>query len=598
MTNFLLNSVLRRFIKMLWASMACWIALVLLPGQANAARQALLISIDTYSEGRSEGDSLFHIDSLVAPSHDVRRLVQLLPAWGFQVDNIKLLQDEKATRQGILKSLDDLFVRSNPGDDVLVYFSGHGTSWLNSSSGNEGGKHNSSALIPWDYALLRSQASTSKLALLDAHRDLRPLFQKLDDGGRNLLLVIDSCYSGALRSADSMGAVRFIPVENYVVTDEMEQAPQVEPLFPPGTYRRLTLLSAAAIGQRAEEISRPEALERWPTEDGKPHGVFTNALLHVLAGKLGADYDNDQKISPRELHEAIGDYMATQGLEQTPMLLPGPDEDVSPLSRPLFGVGRGAKPAIPAYGETRPLRIRLAQSLPKLERSLTRVSGVIVQKSDEALSAPSDVKILEMDGGLRLVHASGGVVETLSNDAEGQRVLERIYQLVASNRLHQLAMKHARGLLPFAVKPQQFGELVPAGERIGFVARPNSNATLVIITLTAQGKLSTLYPLSRSEHTTLQANRSWYLNRTNADPVMAPCDSGEQEIFAFAFDTPPDSLEQLARLQEAEISTALPIIEQMINAHSGAFVRAEKRLRTVVIGTSQKATTVGRCGKG
>lgn len=568
---------------------------LLIPAQAFAARYALLISINSYANGHYPDGSSITIGSLEAPNSDARRLAELLPSWGYTAQNIKLLQNEQATRLGVLKELAELYSRSVSGDDVLIYYSGHGTSWLNSSSGGEQAKNYSSALIPWDYARLRGNAATSGHALLDARRDLRPLFQKFDEGGRNVLLVMDSCYSGALRSGDAAGTIRFVPVENFVVTDDMEQAPEIEPLITLGSYHRLALLSAAAIGQRAAELSRPDELKRWPTEDGKPHGVFTDALLRVLSGKLGADFNNDQRITPRELHEAISNQMASQGFAQTPMLAPGPDEDDSSLNRPLFGKGYGDKPALPAYGMTRPLRVMLEQPMPHLERSLSTIPGVVLLSANDNSGKEADITILEMDGGVKLVDANGAEVETLLEDARGIKTLARINQLIISNRLHQLALKHSRGLLPFIIKPQQFGEFVPEGERLGFIVRPDSNATLVILALSSQGKISLLYPLDRHERAVLPGKRSWSLARSGVDPVLSPCGSGEQVIFAFAFDNPPEELDRLASLQGADIQDALPVIEQILTAHSAAFLRAEKHLRTVIGG----AGVAGKrpCGK-
>ena len=563
--------------------------LLLIPTEACAARYALLISINSYANGHYSDGSSIAIGNLEAPNSDTRRLAELLPSWGYTAQNIKLLQNEQATRSGVLKELAELYSRSATGDDVLIYYSGHGTSWLNSSSAGEQAKNYSSALIPWDYALLREKAGTSGQALLDARRDLRPLFQKYDEGGRNVLLVMDSCYSGALRSGEAAGTLRFVPVENFVMTDDMDQAPEIEPLINLGSYHRLALLSAAAIGQRAAELSRPEELKRWPTEDGKAHGVFTDALLRVLSGKLGADFNHDQRVTPRELHEAISIQMASQGFAQTPMLVPGPDEDDSSLNRPLFGKGYGDKPALPAYGMTRPLKVRLEQAIPHLERSLSTLAGVVLLSAKDNTENMADITILEIEGGVKLVDANGSEVETLPEDAKGVKTLARINQLVISNRLHQLAMKHSRGLLPFMIKPQQFGEFVPEGERLGFVVRPDSNVTLLIFALSSQGQISLLYPLDRHERTVLPAKRSWSLARLGIDPVLSPCGSGEQLIFAFAFDKPPEELDRLASLQGADIQTALPIIEQMLVAHSGAFLRAEKHVRTVISGAGVAA---------
>ena len=97
---------------------------VLLATAAQAASVALLVGVGNYQPNGGVGD-------LLGPKNDVEALRQvLINQWGFEAKNVKTLINEQATHTNILRELNSLSTRSQAGDHVFVYFSGHGTSAL------------------------------------------------------------------------------------------------------------------------------------------------------------------------------------------------------------------------------------------------------------------------------------------------------------------------------------------------------------------------------------------------------------------------------------------------------------------------------------
>lgn len=87
-------------------------------GNAPPARRALLIGINKYQK----------VPDLYGSTNDVAMIKRVLMSkFGFQERHIKTLEDEKATRAGILSSLRKFVKETNPKDIVYIHYSGHGS---------------------------------------------------------------------------------------------------------------------------------------------------------------------------------------------------------------------------------------------------------------------------------------------------------------------------------------------------------------------------------------------------------------------------------------------------------------------------------------
>ena len=128
--------------------------------------------------------------------NDVRYLKAALFQNGFAEKDIDTVMNKMATKAGILKALDNLIIRAQPGDIVLFHFSGHGQQIMDDNQDEADGYDE--ALIPYDaFAMydpvdykgekhLRDDELGEKLGLLRA---------KIGASG-SLVVMIDACHSG------------------------------------------------------------------------------------------------------------------------------------------------------------------------------------------------------------------------------------------------------------------------------------------------------------------------------------------------------------------------------------------------------------------
>lgn len=256
---------------------------------------ALLIGIGDYPSQLIEG-----------PPYDVAAIKESLLNKGFNQKNITVLLDEFATKQAILDQLNGLMFKTKPGDFVFVYFSGQGTSSLDTDI-RAPIATSSGALIPYDVAGVRTRAELMERLVLG--RTVEPIVRELDESGRRVMFVVDAQYSGNfLGAADTFN------------------------------YKNVVYLSAAAEHERAQDIpARLIEDESYSTIDNKPHGAFTDTFLRVINGVVNCDYDADTSVSYADLHGCLHKTMRERGFSHTPQLHPVIDaDDFLIRQRPIF----------------------------------------------------------------------------------------------------------------------------------------------------------------------------------------------------------------------------------------------------------------------
>ncbi|MFN8670262.1 MAG: caspase family protein [Gemmatimonadaceae bacterium] len=268
---------------------------------ARAPRRiALIVGIGDYknfTNGGAPGES-----DLLGPPNDVRVVRALLRGWGFDGHDVRVLTDGAASRDAILASLAWVLTRaSDPGDVVVIYFSGHGT-YVRDLDGDERrfapGDEYDEALVAWDAP--RGAARGSDTSGLISDDELRSQFiEQLHT--RNVTVIIDACYSGT--------ATRGGEGETY----QRARGPRLERAsgIDVGDARdggRYTLLSAARATELAQEKAFPSA-----TGGVRVHGVLTEALVQVLRGA-------DRSARWDELLPRILERVRATGADQTPQL--------------------------------------------------------------------------------------------------------------------------------------------------------------------------------------------------------------------------------------------------------------------------------------
>jgi len=175
---------------------------LLVPSLGMAKQHALLIGVSDYQNKR--------ITDLEGPQFDVPAMQKVLNQhWGVDEENMVSLVNEQATERNIKAELNALHTRTKPGDDIVIYFSGHGTS---GKDPDFGAKLNlpdeSGALVTYDFDpathIARIRAGKPVAAeddgLLIGRHEIKPMLQSLSEE-RTVLVVFDSCFSGnAVRS--------------------------------------------------------------------------------------------------------------------------------------------------------------------------------------------------------------------------------------------------------------------------------------------------------------------------------------------------------------------------------------------------------------
>jgi hypothetical protein len=536
-----------------WAA-ACSFALAPLWALA-AERHAVLIGVGTYMVDADTGAP--SVSPLEGPPHDVVAMREVLVTrWGFKPDSVRVLVNQQATRDAILSALNGLKARTKPGDEVVVYFSGHGTSWLDANTQSMNLASDSGAWVPHDFTFNSRLSDAQRAAkLIRGDVDLKPIFRDLDGSGRLLWVISDSCFSGSLsRSlAAAPGATNLpnrmlalpVPADYADTVQRLERAAATQQR--PWPYRQAAFLLASAAAEPAVDIpARAQAV--LPTMTGRPHGALTDALLRVLNGRLPSDFDRDGLINLHEVQRAVGDFMAQRPYGHAPVRAPGIAEDASGAGvRPLLSARAVALPASPGTtpAATPPLVVHLSPKVSDdLRRAVTAQPNVRVQA---ALDAQVQVQILPRgDGrpGWLLATVAG---DTLLNVPEGgnSAVLVKLQQLQFAQGFRALATAGQRSALPVSIEPSTSGSSRLIGDQVRFAVLPDRGATLLLLNLDSEGRVSVLYPFNRGEASPVPGGKALSLPSVDQPAIVVEPPVGMDVQFALAFDRTPEGFDGL-----------------------------------------------------
>ncbi|HMW38566.1 MAG: caspase family protein [Saprospiraceae bacterium] len=217
-----------------------------------------------------------HMPSLKYSDDDAYKIYAFLksPEGGALPDNqIRLLIDEDATRNNILKALNELCLRADENDVVMMYYSGHGL---------EG------TFIPIDYDGYQNALK---------HDELRELFNK--SHAKHKVCYADACHSGSLLAAKSP----FSSELNYFY-EELDKSSG-------GT--------AFMMSSKSKEYSLEDG--------GLRQGIFSHYLIKGLKGD--ADADHNKTVTIRELFDYVSKNVREYtGSAQSPVIAGDYDENM------------------------------------------------------------------------------------------------------------------------------------------------------------------------------------------------------------------------------------------------------------------------------
>lgn len=277
--------------------------------------RVLLIGIDAYGDGANLFGCVRDIDAVQSflverggvPPASILRMVAEHPRSPGQAP-LPAATDPatRPTRQNILGALRELASDSvQPGDRVLIYYSGHGTSIRDEAAGAC-----FEALVPVDHA--------DDKWVLDY--ELNPLLHAIARRSQDLTVVLDCCHSGGVtRSSDEQGRARFLPVSRVTLPPlPAARAPAgILPSTPAG-LSAFTVVAACHASETAREIV---------VDEGNSHGALTYVLLQLLCAREAALLKATRWI---DLWQPLKAGLSARGLTQHPVLLGQPE-------RPILG---------------------------------------------------------------------------------------------------------------------------------------------------------------------------------------------------------------------------------------------------------------------
>jgi hypothetical protein len=504
---------------------------------AHAKRIALLIGINDYPSKPLQG-----------AVNDVQALQSRLPRLGYTAENTVTLLDAQASKTNILREIAALETRSAAGDDVLIYFSGHGTSAKDAGLSNQLANlglpllHDAGAWLPHGFSDKPGPIPVAQRIII-GRTDLQPLLKRLDSGGRNVLVLSDSCFSGNLARSASLQKPTDVLTRHYVIAepvvrrsagsdDELLSATNVNlgtrPPRAAWPFSNLVQISAASDDQPANDMARPE--DRALTIDGKAHGAFTDGLLRVLDGKIALGV-NGKVPSFADLHKAMVDHMAglPVALQSNPTLLPAPsDANPQAVTRAINGMAVSTRLATAAA--TR-LKIEL-RNMPASEAASWKNALLV---NADVVDRGADFVLEKVGGSVSLFSRKNDfVIDDKGCAALGCKgaMLGRIN-----------AEAWLRDILPKAANPVGLrADTIPAG--LGNVFQFGDNirlnlilekpAEIIAIAIDAQGSLVMLHPVSRSEITAIPAAKSIAIPSFDSDCIAVGKPAGMDRVAVIA----------------------------------------------------------------
>ena len=497
---------------------------------SGAARNvALLVAVGQFR------DPVLKTHQLLGPAIDIDSMQRALTErWGFQPGDVVALRDQDATRDHILEQIAALEQRSAPGDTVLIYFSGHGTS-ANDNDNNFDLPYATGAWVPYD--LDYSSTPAAQRTLIVGRRDLVPRLKRLDQGGRWVVVVSDSCYSGqVVRSfGQSFSRSRFLPMVARDLGVARAGTVSARPPPPPYPYQHVVLLSGASDSETGADISTAQALQQAPTLDGKYHGAFTDAFLRLLGGQLLPGTFNYS-----QGREAMTNFLEHRNFAQHPQLLPAIAEDPQDIgARPFLGMNTADPPgpstaapvaAVPAAAASAArdttLHLKLESISAALKAKIAALSGVAIVERD------GDMSLRQHGDDAQLMGPAGDPI--VSTTAGDPNLIKRIAAQAWLNRV----LPAGDGSLGLRAEtdPGSRGNTYVQCESFVFEVRLQKAAYVMLLDLDSEGNLTVLYPTRASEREIVAGGAPRAI--PGADPkdhilVTAPFGSDQVAVLAF-----------------------------------------------------------------
>jgi hypothetical protein len=256
-------------------------ALLLVLSMAQAVevstRSALIIGVGVY--GSPE------IPALLGVKEDMKSALAIAKAMGIPLANTRILQDQQATKDGILEALRELGEATADGARTFVYYSGHGTRWRDGQVGGcvEG-------LLTYDYKVI-------------TNGEIAAITKKLSDKADKFVSMFDACHSAGV--APQLAGTRALGVTTLTPKFFMKAEAGANACSQPTNLRTRGLLGEStrlgALPENFVQITSSLATEVSFDEPGRG-GIATQAVRDCLLGKA-TDSNASGAVSMTEIQQ-------------------------------------------------------------------------------------------------------------------------------------------------------------------------------------------------------------------------------------------------------------------------------------------------------
>lgn len=496
------------------------VALLLCSASSLAGQHALLIGVSDYSDPR--------IPDLEGPVHDVAAMHDVLVRrWQFDKSDITVLLDDQATEQAILEAIDALKFQTSDGDDIVIYYSGHGTS---ASDPDLGARLNmpdgSGAIVGSDFnpdnLNDKSLSGSVSDGLIVGRFDIKPRLEVLDKN-RNVLVIFDACFSGNaarnvnaiyrpatrrqidlrqwLRSSSDTPANTMTSVESLNTADTRSYGTTINDNF---NYKNTVFFGAAAEDQYAVDFSTADIQAgNVSSIDGKPHGGFTDSLLRTLWSPPGASGLLSFNTLFNRTVNQFNIWCKVCG--HTPVSLPVTNETNNALMvrtilsvSELLAAGKVYDASSePAFIDALIVNTTLSDGSELALKNLLPKNTTELHLLTQAVSP--DVYFEQGNANIRAHAADGHLItelpESTTDSAMSQWLAGRqwLKHRMRNDSLNEQGDVHVSFRHPMA------GNRVSEGDYVHFSIFSKAPASLVALLLNANSELSLLYPVNEQE---------------------------------------------------------------------------------------------------
>ncbi|MGZ2427558.1 caspase family protein [Rhizobium laguerreae] len=423
----------------------------------RGAVRAVLIGIDLYR-------NVPPLHGAVADADDLS-----LSLRSVGVEDMTLLKNGAADREGIFHAIEAVTERAGPGDLIVLGIAGHGSSEPERVKGSKpSGRDEVYILAGFDTRLPGSRERIFG-------DEFKTLIRKLESKGADVIFIADTCHAGGMtRDVDPRGAeITWRQAPSYTI-EEDDLAPistTADALSTGFDFKRLTFLAAVDENTKSPEISIPGIPQK--------RGALSYATARAFEG--AADRNADGAVSRRELFEYVRQavYQFTNQRQniftESP---PGTDLDRAVVYHYGAGAEAAEKSNTPLPAEPAPISVAALGSEPVLQ-------GIDPAVTPFKLMEGYDAELV-FDPEKHEAIAGGDVVASGVGAGDMPFVVDRMAALDALKRLSETN--------PQTVRVTPSDTVHREGERVGVTVSDITGRKLVLFDVTGDGTVQFLYP--------------------------------------------------------------------------------------------------------